>query len=58
VVDDSNLDRIRPAGDQVRFEARAGPVVASATYTIDSPDGCHVNRASGPDTLWASYLPD
>jgi hypothetical protein len=58
VVDDGSLQRIRAAGDVVRFEAQAGALLASADFSVSSSGGCHVSKLAGPDTVWAAYLPD
>ena len=58
VVDDGSLRKIRAGGDVVRFEAQAGPLVATADFTVASSGGCHVSKSAGPDTVWATYLPD
>lgn len=52
IVDDGSRDRLRASGDTVAVTAQrgTGPIVA-ATYLIDVPGGCHVNKVSGPDTL-------
>jgi hypothetical protein len=58
VVDDGSLQKLRASGDVVRFAAQAGPLAATADFTIASRDGCHVSKVAGPDTVWAAYLPD
>ena len=52
IVDDGARDRLRPQGDSVHVTGRvdAGPVT-TAMYFITVPGGCHVTKASGPDTL-------
>lgn len=58
VVDDGHLPKIRQGGDAVRFQANAGPLFATADFTIRSLGGCHVSRTAGPDTVVATYLED
>jgi hypothetical protein len=55
IVDDLSRSAIRESGDSVRVTAQldAGPLT-TATYFINVPSGCHVNKVSGPDTLVVS----
>ena len=53
IVDDLARPKLLAGGDTVRVVALRGTAAAgtTATYLIDVPGGCHVNKLSGPDTL-------
>jgi hypothetical protein len=53
VFDDSFSDRIRGSGDAVRVTGTNGTLAFAADFVFGVPDGCHVARISGPDTVVA-----
>lgn len=53
VFDDSFSGRIREGGDAVRAMGTNGTLSFVADYVFGVPDGCHVAKLSGPDTVVA-----
>ena len=53
IFDDSFSGRIRASGDAVRVTGSNGILAFSADFVFGVPDGCHVARLSGPDTVVA-----
>jgi hypothetical protein len=53
VFDDNSLARIRSGGDSVRVAGTNGTMGFVADFLFDAPDGCHVRKVSGPDTVVA-----
>jgi hypothetical protein len=51
ILTDQALRRIRPSGDPVDVTVAVPPEHSTVRYVFDSPQGCHVHKASGPDTL-------
>jgi hypothetical protein len=51
IFDDNYLGKIRHSGDSVRVTGIQTPKRFSVTFFIDTPDGCHVHKVSGPDTV-------
>jgi len=51
VFDDNYLSVIRHSGDSVRVTGIRTPKRFSTTFFIDSPDGCHVHKVSGPSSV-------
>lgn len=41
----------RRSGEVVQMTGLAGPTSFVADFVFDVPDGCHVRRVSGPDTV-------
>ena len=50
-VDDGMIGTIRRAGDSLRVTLATGSDTARGTFFVDVPQGCHVHKVSGPDTL-------
>ncbi len=53
VFDDSFSGRIRETGDAVRVTGTNDTLSFIADFIFGVPDGCHVARLSGPDTVVA-----
>ncbi len=53
VFDDSFSGRIREGGDAVRVTGTNGTLTFAADFVFGMPDGCHVAKVSGPDTVVA-----
>jgi hypothetical protein len=53
VFDDSFGDKVRESGDAVRVTGTNGTLSFSADFVFGVPDGCHVAKLSGPDTVVA-----
>ena len=53
VFDDSFSGRIRESGDAVRVTGSNHILSFSADFVFGVPDGCHVAKLSGPDTVVA-----
>jgi len=51
VLDDNFRNQLRTSGDSVRVTGYEGGEVFSTLYVFDVPDGCHVQKVSGPDTV-------
>jgi hypothetical protein len=51
LVDDGSTNAIRRAGESVQARVSRGTQSATVDYVISVPDGCHVNKVSGPDTV-------
>jgi len=51
IFDDTYLGRIRHSGDSVRVTGIQTPKRFSVVFFIDSPDGCHVHKVAGPDSV-------
>ena len=51
VIDDGAGSKLRPSGDQLRAVATKGAADAQVDLLIDVPNGCHVHKLAGPDTL-------
>ncbi len=51
VFDDSFSGRIRESGDAVRVTGTNGILSFTADFVFGVPDGCHVAKVSGPDTV-------
>jgi len=53
VFDDSFIGKIRESGDAVRVTGTNGTLGFAADFVFGVPDGCHVAKLSGPDTVVA-----
>lgn len=53
IFTDSDIGRIRGSGDQVRVTGKGNGRSFSTTFTFGVPDGCHVSKLAGPDTVVA-----
>jgi hypothetical protein len=53
VFDDNSVTRIRSGGDSVRVAGTNGTAGFVADFLFDAPNGCHVRKVSGPDTVVA-----
>lgn len=53
VFDDNFLTKVRENGDSVRVTGTNGTLSFTADFVFGAPDGCHVARLSGPDTVVA-----
>ena len=53
VFDDSFSGRIRETDDAVRVTGTTGTISFVADFVFGVPDGCHVAKVSGPDTVIA-----
>jgi hypothetical protein len=53
IFDDSFSGRIRESGDAVRVTGSNGILSFAADFVFGVPDGCHVAKISGPDTVVA-----
>lgn len=42
----------RYSGEAVRMSGFAGPTSFQADFQFDVPDGCHIHKLAGPDTVW------
>jgi len=51
IFDDNRLSAIRHTGDSVLVTGVHAPKRFSAMFYIDAPDGCHVRKVAGPDTV-------
>lgn len=51
LVDDGSTSVIRRAGESVQAHISRGAQSMTADYVFSVPDGCHVNKVSGPDTV-------
>ena len=51
LVDDGSTSVIRRAGESVQAHISRGTRSTTVDYLISVPDGCHVNKVSGPDTV-------
>jgi len=51
ILDDGAIPRLHPAGDSIRVRAVQGNASAESGFRFEVPDGCHIQRVSGPDTL-------
>jgi hypothetical protein len=53
VFDDSFISKVRESGDAVRVTGTNGTLSFGADFVFGAPDGCHVTKLSGPDTVVA-----
>lgn len=53
VFDDTFIGKVRESGDAVRVTGTNGVLSFAADYVFGAPDGCHVAKLSGPDTVVA-----
>jgi hypothetical protein len=53
VFTDSYTGKVRESGDPVRVTGTNGTLSFGADYVFGVPDGCHVSKISGPDTVIA-----
>lgn len=53
IVDDGARNTIRQSGDDLRVTGTSASGSFSADYVFDVPEGCHINKVSGPDTVTA-----
>lgn len=53
VFDDSFIAKVRGSGDSVRVTGSTGTLSFGADFVFGAPDGCHVAKLSGPDTVVA-----
>lgn len=51
ILDDGDIPHLHPGGDSIAVSLVLGEASAGATYHFDVPNGCHINKVSGPDTL-------
>lgn len=51
LVDDGSTNVIRRAGESVQAHVSRGTQSVTADYVFSVPDGCHINKVSGPDTV-------
>jgi hypothetical protein len=51
IFSDNYISRIRERGDSVRVTGVSSAGRFSQDYVFDLPDGCHVHKALGPDTV-------
>ena len=51
VLTDIQRGEILPAGDTVRMSGIQGTTAFVADFLLDVPDGCHVRKVAGPDTV-------
>jgi len=54
IFDDNQQTRIRSSGDSVRVSGSGTAGRFSADYVFGVPDGCHVSKLSGPDSVLVS----
>ena len=53
IFDDSFIGKVRESGDSVRVTGTNGTLSFGADFVFGAPDGCHVMKLSGPDTVVA-----
>lgn len=51
LVDDGSTNAIRRAGESVQARIARGAQSTTVDYVFSVPDGCHINKVSGPDTV-------
>jgi len=51
VLTDIQRGEILPAGDTVRMTGIQGTTGFVADFLLDVPDGCHLRKVAGPDTV-------
>ena len=51
VLTDIQRGEILPAGDTVRMTGIQGTTAFVADFLLDVPEGCHVRKVAGPDTV-------
>lgn len=51
VLTDFQRGEILPAGDTVRMSGIQGTTAFVTDFLLDVPDGCHVRKVAGPDTV-------
>jgi len=51
IVDDGARTAIRRTGDDIRVTGASASGGFSADYVFNVPEGCHINKVSGPDTV-------
>jgi hypothetical protein len=51
LVDDGSTGVIRQSGDPVQAHVTKGTQSQTVDYVFSVPDGCHVSKVSGPDTV-------
>jgi hypothetical protein len=51
VIDDGSREALRQNGDEVRVLVSKGGASVQADYLFDVPDGCHIHKVAGPDTI-------
>lgn len=51
ILDDSATRLIRSDAEPFRVTAERGGTPVEALYTFRAPQGCHIEKVSGPDTL-------
>jgi hypothetical protein len=51
LVDDGSVGVLRQSGDPVQAHISRGGQSLSVDYVFAVPDGCHVSKLSGPDTV-------
>jgi len=51
IVDDGAVSKLKFSGDAIVVTVSSAKGNASAGYVFDVPNGCHINKVSGPDTL-------
>ena len=51
VFDDNLRDRVRVSGDSVRVIGSDSAPRFTGYFVIDVPEGCHVRKVAGPDTV-------
>jgi hypothetical protein len=52
IVDDGSRQKIQPMGDTVNVSViPVGGSTVTVPYLITVPNGCHVTKAAGPDTI-------
>ncbi len=51
ILTDQALPHLRRSGDSVAVTVEVPPDSRTTPYFFDSPDGCHINKVTGPDTL-------
>ena len=51
LVDDGSTSLLRRSGDPVQAHITKGTLSLTVDYVFAVPDGCHVSKVSGPDTV-------
>ncbi len=51
LVDDGSTSAIRRSGESVQARISKGTQAMTVDYVFSVPDGCHINKVSGPGTV-------
>jgi hypothetical protein len=51
VIDDGSTHLLSRSGDAVQVRISKGAAAITADYVFAVPDGCHVSKVSGPNTV-------